>query len=791
MKKVLLITFMALLMVGSTYAKHQTADEALVKALAQLQHGGSNAKGVNVSMPMLTNTETSSDGTALCYVYSTDGGFIIAGADDRADDVLFYTTNGNYSHAMQNPAFKDWMESCRLAMTWLSKQPESSAFSFSESKKTESVGIKESVAPILQNIEWAQSPIYNMCCPHDEGWASQAPAGCVIIAIGQIMKHYGYPEHGMGKHRNIFRADQEVDFSQSYYDWSNMLDRYSSATDKSSIEAKAVSKLTYDLGCAMDAMYAADGTSSSLSICTNALPTYFGYSKNIRYNLRDYFTDADWNSLLMTELNADRPMVMSAMGVTSDNGHAFVIDGYDTNGLYHVNWGWGGMDNGYADINFMHTSIRGNYNCYQVLITGIEPDHDGTSVGSPQMALLGRLHIGNDSIYVGTANYSSTPFTGKISLMMYNGNGDYVARMDSDYSQNPFTFQDRQRIITGAKLPYKWPIKGFGVTPQDGYYIKAVYSMDGTTDTDFQYPIYWDGKNYFADGVFFIDIDGLEVSVQPVSAIKGSKPRLKVTLSLDKSAKRDFNYLMMLNLNQDGKTFSKNFIQPYLSPGQDSTFVLRCEGYGDQDSDATGNMRLLYADDLQAGNCEVQILDYPFYSPHSVLYSGNIDIQNSDEPPVLKFSNFNIDKRLYSVGEKITGSMIVNNTGGYTERDALFLVLNDSVLSNDNIAQLDKQTCFLDGHNTSTEVRFATKTPTVPGTYYVIFYCAAEGGKLYPTTYLSTAAVTVTDVTGVTDVTANAASDQDIMYDLMGRRIKSVCPGQLVICGGRKFVVPK
>ena len=31
-------------------------------------------------------------------------------------------------------------------------------------------------------------------------------------------------------------------------------------------------------------------------------------------------------------------------------GHNFVIDGYDENGLVHVNWGWHGQQDGYFDI---------------------------------------------------------------------------------------------------------------------------------------------------------------------------------------------------------------------------------------------------------------------------------------------------------------------------------------------------------------------------------------------------------------------------------------------------------
>lgn len=39
------------------------------------------------------------------------------------------------------------------------------------------------------------------------------------------------------------------------------------------------------------------------------------------------------------------------------SGHSFVIDGYDENGLVHVNWGWDGIGNGYYDIALLNPVV--------------------------------------------------------------------------------------------------------------------------------------------------------------------------------------------------------------------------------------------------------------------------------------------------------------------------------------------------------------------------------------------------------------------------------------------------
>lgn len=53
-----------------------------------------------------------------------------------------------------------------------------------------------------------------------------------------------------------------------------------------------------------------------------------------------------WNQLIYEELSTNGPVLYDGSRKKS-SGHAFVIDGYDGDGYLHVNWGWGGEDDGY------------------------------------------------------------------------------------------------------------------------------------------------------------------------------------------------------------------------------------------------------------------------------------------------------------------------------------------------------------------------------------------------------------------------------------------------------------
>lgn len=116
-----------------------------------------------------------------------------------------------------------------------------------------------------------------------------------------------------------------------------------------------------------------------------ALLKHFGYDKGIDYLLRDYYTQEEWDSMLLNELYNNRPVAYG--GVTRRfEGHFFVLDGVNSDGYYHVNWGWSGMENGYYMLSLLEPGAQGiggasdggAFHYAQNMIIGIQKPVEGS-----------------------------------------------------------------------------------------------------------------------------------------------------------------------------------------------------------------------------------------------------------------------------------------------------------------------------------------------------------------------------------------------------------------------------
>ena len=126
-----------------------------------------------------------------------------------------------------------------------------------------------------------------------------------------------------------------------------MIDRYNNG-EYSNMQADAVALLMKDCGVSLNMNY---GPVSGASIYSYypAFKNYFRYSS--RTVNRSGCETAEFTKIITDELQEGRPIIYCGTG--EDGGHAFVVDGYDTNYFLHVNWGWGGYSDGYFDMNYM------------------------------------------------------------------------------------------------------------------------------------------------------------------------------------------------------------------------------------------------------------------------------------------------------------------------------------------------------------------------------------------------------------------------------------------------------
>lgn len=275
---------------------------------------------------------------------------------------------------------KSWLEFVEDAKAYIAENPKAAV---TEHERI-AMAPAQAVEPIMPNIKWDQGSPYNKMVP------SGCPTGCVATALSQIMYFYHYPEQGQGSHSYEWKGTtHSVNFADYSYDWDLMFDSYN-AVEHDEENINEVAKLNYHVGVAMDMMYAPGGSGAYDSRVNERMRDYFGYNPYGTVVNRFCFGLETWTSMLNRELALGHPVYMS--GSSSEAGHAFVLDGVNTQGYYHVNWGWGGYYNGWFDISIMKPEGVG---------TGASPSDDGFAWN--QCLYLGFTpEVPADSIYYTT-----------------------------------------------------------------------------------------------------------------------------------------------------------------------------------------------------------------------------------------------------------------------------------------------------------------------------------------------------------------------------------------------------
>lgn len=176
--------------------------------------------------------------------------------------------------------------------------------------------------------------------------------------MAMILKYYEYPAKGKGNYSYTSNGVRySFDYENTTFDWNDMLPQYISGK-YSTEQANAVALLMYACGVSVEMEYSPSSSGAYSFKVGQALIDYFGYDENLGYIYREYFTSEEWMNLIKKEISGGRPVLYN--GASKDVGHEFVFDGYDTQDMVHVNWGWGGVNNGYFEVASLDPSSPGN-----------------------------------------------------------------------------------------------------------------------------------------------------------------------------------------------------------------------------------------------------------------------------------------------------------------------------------------------------------------------------------------------------------------------------------------------
>ena len=404
------LCIMALAMSIAMSAATRSVDEAAEIAAEYTNHQSqlynmrrAPRKATDMQLAHRVSKPQSDDAALYIFNQENNGGFVIVSADDNAVTILGYSDEGTFD-SKHIPSNVQW---------WLEYYAErvAKAQPISGNAKRAPQESKTPVLPLLRGINWDQDAPYYDMCPIDQwpGNRYRSFTGCVATAGAQIMRYWKWPAQGQGSHnytwRNCIERDKNyncwatrdtilsVDFGATTYDWDNMLGFYDG--DETEEQNHAVAELMYHVGVAINMNYSSIGSGGGTENLGKALVSYFGYKNTIRYYsqaIDPTLTYDQLSSMFEAELQAGRPI---SMGGASDNGaHEFVCDGMNKDGLFHINWGWGGDFNGYFALTALDPEGQGiggskdgsGFSKSIDCIIGIEPEKKPIHVTSIAMS---------------------------------------------------------------------------------------------------------------------------------------------------------------------------------------------------------------------------------------------------------------------------------------------------------------------------------------------------------------------------------------------------------------------
>lgn len=385
MKRLYLLSLLIMLFVStSALASPRTFSQA--KAIAERKAA---LLGIKIDKKAAAKAPSMNGGTATAvspyyvFPFGENKGFAIVSGDDDMPEIVGYADHGTYDANNMPSSMAAFLNNYRATIEAVKQGNASAIKNIAEAKalRANNTRATTAVSPLLGDIKWNQSTPYNNMCPKYDD-TNLSATGCVATAMAQVMMYWKYPNELKADIEGYETSTHELtvagELKGQKYDWDNMLPSYSNV-NYNQTQADAVAKLMLHCGKAVEMDY---GEESGANVTPGRLAKYFGYDSDLMLDLsRTCFTLAEWTAIIDKELQAKRPILYS--GRTTNGGHQFVCDGSDGNGLYHINWGWGGYQDGYFDITILNPgqggigagNVTDGYNRYCDMIIGIQPDN--------------------------------------------------------------------------------------------------------------------------------------------------------------------------------------------------------------------------------------------------------------------------------------------------------------------------------------------------------------------------------------------------------------------------------
>ena len=435
MKKIVLvltILFSTITLFAGPVDREQAYKNAQIFFVSQ----GRNAK---LEKPLVSRGEASNQ---PYYIFNAENnqGYVIASGDDRTMQVLGFGNSGNIDVTNIPQNLKGLLDSYARQIKALGN---------SRFVTTSPAGSgKADIVPLLTTT-WNQGTPYNNSININlPGASGKKPyTGCTATAMAQVINYHKRPTALVATIPSYTTETHKINVLEvpagSTIDWDNMCDSYAQAGI--SVESKkAVADLMMYSSYSLESDFIdlSSGTAAYVNYVPMALVDYFGYDPTARTLTSSNYTINSWNDIIYNELAAGRPVLYG--GATVSSGHAFVVDGYSSDGYYHINWGWEGQCDNYFLLYIANpddtsgagaSSTEDGFSDQQEAVVGIQHGVDNTDLTCLNALLDGfEYNTDDECYYINYECYSITPKAKKydIGLAYYDSNN--VMQVITQYS---------------------------------------------------------------------------------------------------------------------------------------------------------------------------------------------------------------------------------------------------------------------------------------------------------------------------------------------------------------------
>ena len=302
------------------------------------------------------------DDFPLMYVFSLNPrGYIVVPANKKLPPIIAYSFENEFGAISEENVLLQLLKAdvssridhIDLISENIIKNRNEQWQKYSSPVKINQQSLVSTVGPLL-DTQWSQNAPYNNFCPIDLDSGQRSVAGCPAVAMAQILNYHrttqnvqfsdddDYYHNYAG---NIYKIDddsEEYDFP-SFPELNAYLDTLQ-YNYENEIPLTDDDKAAINFACGVAAR----------QVYSPSISGTFGVNQAFQAYQRFYFEDiellqegSDVYDRLQSNILDGLPAHIAVVNEAWTKGHNMVVDGYDTEGYYHINFGWGGSYDGW------------------------------------------------------------------------------------------------------------------------------------------------------------------------------------------------------------------------------------------------------------------------------------------------------------------------------------------------------------------------------------------------------------------------------------------------------------